>query len=72
MSSGVSRRWFVGGVGAAAAASLLVWRGRRADYARSAAHQRDLPIRYIDRDGWILTPKDQQRLMQRASGAPVK
>jgi hypothetical protein len=59
-----SRRWFVAAVGGVAAASAtVVWRSRQATGERRLAARLGDSPGYVDHDGWIVTPADQQRLM---------
>jgi hypothetical protein len=60
-----SRRWFVAAVGgvAAAASATVVWRSRQAAGGRRLATQMGDSPGYVDHEGWIVTPADQQRLL---------
>lgn len=71
-----SRRWFVaavGGVAAAAASATMVWRNRRSPTELRLRPQAADSPGYVDHDGWIVTPADQQQLTTGAAapGAPA-
>jgi hypothetical protein len=72
MTSPMSRRWFVAAVGGltGAASAALVWRSRRVAAAPPADAPDAASLRFVDRDGWMLTPDDQRRLAQGAGESP--
>jgi hypothetical protein len=69
MSTPISRRWFVAAIGGAVGvvSGTLAWRSQRGRWGGRPAVQSGDSLRYVDHDGWILTPADQERLAQAVS-----
>jgi hypothetical protein len=56
------------GAVAAASAAWAVWTVDR-PWRTPPASTLEESLRYVDHDGWMLTPEDQRRLAARATGA---
>ncbi len=72
MNTRRSRRWFVAavsGVAAAAASTTMVWRNRRSATASGQTAHRADSLGYVDHNGWMVTPADQERLRRGVAAA---